>query len=98
MSPVIEAHDKNRDRVIDQSEIAGAAAALKTLDKNGDGQLTQDEIRPKRPVKNEGGADGESSSAKRRQEREERRESRGGQSQVGPQGQGRPADGPPPGR
>jgi hypothetical protein len=45
-SPLIEALDANHDGVIDANEIANAAAALKTLDKNGDGQLTPDELRP----------------------------------------------------
>jgi hypothetical protein len=32
--------------VIDAEEISNAPAALRTLDKNGDGQLTPDELRP----------------------------------------------------
>jgi hypothetical protein len=48
-SPVMEALDANHDGVIDATEIANASAALKTLDKNGDGKLTQDELRPHRP-------------------------------------------------
>ncbi len=32
--------------MIDADEIANAPAALKALDKNGDGQLTADELRP----------------------------------------------------
>ncbi|MDD5350250.1 MAG: hypothetical protein PHQ12_08580 [Chthoniobacteraceae bacterium] len=48
-NPLIEALDANRDGVIDAQEIANAPAALKTLDKNGDGQLTRDEIKPVRP-------------------------------------------------
>jgi len=46
MSPIVAALDANKDGVIDASEIANAVAALKTLDKNGDGKLTQDEFRP----------------------------------------------------
>src|SRR5437899_1749692 len=38
--PVIDALDANHDGVIDASEIANAAEALKKLDKNGDGKLT----------------------------------------------------------
>ena len=38
--PIIAALDTNHDGVIDASEIANASAALKTLDKNGTGQLT----------------------------------------------------------
>ena len=41
--------DANHDGVIDANEIANASAALKTLDKNGDGKLTPDELRPPRP-------------------------------------------------
>jgi len=44
--PVIAALDANHDGVIDADEIASASAALKTLDINGDGQLTRDELRP----------------------------------------------------
>jgi len=47
--PVIAALDANRDGVIDADEIANASKALKSLDKNGDGKLTQDELRPPRP-------------------------------------------------
>jgi hypothetical protein len=47
--PLMEALDANHDGVIDATEIANASAALKTLDKNGDGKLTQDELRPHRP-------------------------------------------------
>jgi hypothetical protein len=47
--PVLAALDANKDGVIDAAEIANSAAALKALDKNGDGQLTHDEILPPRP-------------------------------------------------
>ena len=47
--PVIAVLDVNRDGVLDAGEIANASAALLTLDKNGDGQLTQEELRPPRP-------------------------------------------------
>jgi Ca2+-binding EF-hand superfamily protein len=46
--PIIEALDLNKDGVIDADEIAKASQSLKTLDKNGDGKLTQDEFMPKR--------------------------------------------------
>jgi len=48
-SPLFMALDANHDGVIDAREISNAPAALKTLDKNGDGKLTQDELRPPRP-------------------------------------------------
>ena len=44
--PIIAALDANHDGVIDAAEIANAPAALRTLDKNGDGKLTMDETRP----------------------------------------------------
>jgi hypothetical protein len=46
---IIKALYANGDGVIDSNEIANASAALKTLDKNGDGQLTRDEYLGKRP-------------------------------------------------
>lgn len=57
--PVIAVLDANHDGVIDADEIANASAALKKLDKNGDGKLTQDELRPPRPAgAGPGGAEG----------------------------------------
>jgi hypothetical protein len=47
---LMQALDVNHDGVIDADEIANAPAELKTLDKNGDGKLTQDELRPPRPT------------------------------------------------
>ncbi len=47
--PIIAALDANHDGAISADEIANASAALKTLDKNGDGQLTKDEYTPQRP-------------------------------------------------
>jgi EF hand len=51
--PIIAALDTNRDGVIDESEIANASAALRTLDKNGDGKLTIDELMGPRPPRGE---------------------------------------------
>jgi hypothetical protein len=51
--------DANHDGVIDAQEIANAPAALRTLDKNHDGKLTHDELRPQRPG-GQGGPDGPS--------------------------------------
>ena len=57
---LVGALDANHDRVIDAEEIANASAALKGLDKNGDGKLTPEEFmgaRPsgKPPGENQGG-------------------------------------------
>lgn len=49
--PVLAALDADHDGEISASEIQNAAAALKTLDTNGDGKLTQDEVLPD-PVAN----------------------------------------------
>lgn len=56
--PIIAALDANSDGVIDANEIANASAALKKLDKNGDGKLTQDELRPAPPEGGPGGQRG----------------------------------------
>jgi Ca2+-binding EF-hand superfamily protein len=44
--PLMAALDANHDGVISADELAHASEALKTLDKNSDGQLTPDEYRP----------------------------------------------------
>jgi hypothetical protein len=46
--------DANHDGVIDETEIANASAALRTLDKNGDGKLTLDELMPPHPGPGQG--------------------------------------------
>jgi hypothetical protein len=55
VSPIMAALDANKDGEIDATELANATAALKTLDKNGDGKLTGDEIRPPRGDRGPGG-------------------------------------------
>jgi hypothetical protein len=55
MPLIIGALDANHDGVIDADEIANASAALKTLDKNGDGKLTRDEFMGKPPGRPGGG-------------------------------------------
>jgi Ca2+-binding EF-hand superfamily protein len=46
VDPLAALLDTNHDGVISAAEIDNAPAVLRTLDKNGDGQLTQDELRP----------------------------------------------------
>jgi Ca2+-binding EF-hand superfamily protein len=45
-SPAFQALDADGDGVISATELANAGASLKSLDKNGDGKLTEDEVRP----------------------------------------------------
>ena len=45
-NPLVTALDTDEDGVISAKEIENAAASLKKLDKNGDGKLTADEMRP----------------------------------------------------
>ena len=47
-SPIIEALDLNHNGIIEADEIFKASESLKKLDKNGDGKLSEDEIRPPR--------------------------------------------------
>ena len=47
-NPIIAALDANHDGEIDASEISNAPAALRKLDKNGDGKLTRAELRAHR--------------------------------------------------
>jgi hypothetical protein len=56
--PIFEALDLNHDGIISADEIAKASESLKKLDKNGDGQLTRDELRPPRPEGGHGKGDG----------------------------------------
>lgn len=59
--PLFATLDANHDGVIDEQEIADASNALKKLDKNGDGKLTMDELRPPRSEgeRGPGGPDGD---------------------------------------
>jgi hypothetical protein len=47
--PIMAALDGNSDGTLDATEIEQASKSLKTLDKNSDGKLTPDELRPQRP-------------------------------------------------
>jgi len=54
--PLVDAIDTNRDKVISADEIKAASEAMLMLDKNGDGQLSEDEFAPLPP--REGGRPG----------------------------------------
>lgn len=58
MMPVMVALDADKDGEISAAEIENAAKALKTLDKNGDGKLSADELRPTGGPGGEGGEGG----------------------------------------
>ena len=45
-NPLIAALDANGDGTIDAAEINNAPAALRKLDKNSDGKITREELRP----------------------------------------------------
>lgn len=47
--PIMSALDVNTNGIIDSNEIANASAELLTLDKNGDGKLSADELKPQFP-------------------------------------------------
>lgn len=49
-NPLIVALDADKDGTISAAELANASTALATLDANGDGALTKDELRPPRPT------------------------------------------------
>ena len=46
--PIIAVLDVDRDGVISETEIAGAVVALKKLDRNKDGKIDMEEMRPRR--------------------------------------------------
>jgi hypothetical protein len=47
--PLLAVLDTNDDGVIDEKEIEQAPQSLRKLDKNHDGKITMDELRPPRP-------------------------------------------------
>lgn len=53
-NPLVAALDTNGDHEISAEELAAAATSLLTLDKNKDGKLTDDEMRPPRPERGRG--------------------------------------------
>lgn len=50
LPPILQAIDADGNGVISKDEIAGAVAALKKLDENGDGQLTREEYMGRGPA------------------------------------------------
>jgi len=53
--PIVVSLDANHDRVISAEEMQNAPQTLKSLDRNGDGQLTPDEFAPPPPRRGSGG-------------------------------------------
>ncbi len=53
-NPVLTAIDLDQDGAISASEITAAPTSLKTLDKNGDGVLAAEEVRPQIPMRQGG--------------------------------------------
>ena len=70
MFPVMTALDSDGNGEISSDEIKGAVAALKKLDKNKDGKLTEDELRPN--FGGRGGASGQRPSGAAGEQRRER--------------------------
>lgn len=100
-NPFMEALDKNHDHVVDKDEMKEASESLLSMDKNGDGELSGEEIHPPRPGSGsdtKGDGSSMNRSEQRRMEREQRREQRqsGNQQQQGPPPQGGRPQGPPP--
>lgn len=54
-NPLLQALDNDKNGELSATEIAAAPTALKTLDKNGDGKLGADELRPPQPEGQRGG-------------------------------------------
>ena len=92
--PVMEVLDADHDGVISAAELKNATAALKTLDKNKDGKLTEDELRPQPGRGPEGGRPGQGAPGRNGQG------GAGGRNPNGPPAGGRGGDAgrPPEGR
>src|SRR5690242_15165068 len=67
-STAFTALDADGDGVISAAEIAAAASSLKTLDKNADGKLTEEEVRPIFPGRGGRGEGGRGENREGRQE------------------------------
>ncbi len=81
MFPVMAALDKDENGEISADEIKGAVAALRKLDKNKDGKLTEEELRPSFSGRggSQGGASGQRPSRGSSEGRSSQRRSRGGE-------------------
>lgn len=85
-NPLVAALDKDGDREISAEELQAATASLLTLDKNGDGKLTDGEMRPPHPEGGPGRGRGDGPPGRERAGR--------GDGPPGREGAGR-GDGPP---
>lgn len=92
---IIQALDANHDGIIDADEIANASAALKTLDKRGDGRLTPNEYMGRPPMPPRGGNDNASGPGYPPTGAPDSQDYMGGQPDPGASGgPGGPPDGP----
>lgn len=64
--PLFSAIDTDGDGLISASELDNVVAALKSLDKNGDGEITREELRPANRQGNGGEDRGEGENRRRR--------------------------------
>ena len=55
-SPLVTALDADHDGTVSAAEVAAAPAALRSLDKNGDGAIAIEEVSPPRPPQEQSGA------------------------------------------
>ena len=90
-NPLVAALDTNNDREISAEELQAATTSLLTLDKNKDGKLTDDEMRPPRPERGPGGGRGDRPFGRDGAERGDGPPGHG----RGGRGDGPPGDGPP---
>ena len=90
-NPLVAALDTNNDREISAEELQAATTSLLTLDKNKDGKLTDEEMRPPRPERGPGSGRGDRPFGR---DGAERGDGPPGHGRAG-RGEGPPGDGPP---